>query len=186
MTDNKRIEMNTPEGRAMFVHLREARKIDPSNENEKAKYSMSLVFDKAAQQTTEFQRMKAAVEKVADTKWGEMPKKLKSPFITVEDLEKVPDGMGDDDIMVRLNSTTKPQVVDRNVDEIIDDSQLYSGMYALSNVQCYAWEHKQGGKGVSFGLGPVQKTRDGEPLGAAPKPAKDAFAALPEEDDDLL
>lgn len=186
MTEMKRIEMNTPEGRTLFVNLREARKINPENPDEKAKYSVSLVFGPEAQQTAEFKRMKDAVKKVAEAKWGELPKKLKSPFITDEDLENVPDGMDADSIMVRLNSTTKPQVVDRNVDEIFDDSQLYSGMYAMGNVQCYAWEHKQGGKGVSFGLGPIQKTRDGEPLGGAAKPAKDAFAALPEEDDDLL
>lgn len=185
MSEKKRIELNTPKGRAMFVNLRQPRKVNPQDPNETPKYSMALVFDADAQKTKEFKAMEKAVKEVAEAEWGEIPKKMKSPFITTDDLEKVPDGMEEGDVMVRLNSTSRQQVVDRKVQEILDDAEIYSGMYAVSNVQCYAWNHKQGGKGVSFGLGPVQKLNDGEPLGGGAKPAKDAFAAVPDEDDDL-
>lgn len=182
---NERVEMNTPVGRLMFLSVRTPRRINPENEKEAAKYQATLVFDPKAQNSAEFKKMRKAVKQVAEAKWGEIPKKMKSPFKTTDNLENVPDGIDDDDIFVRLNSTGRPQVVDGQLEEILDDEQIYSGMYGRVNVQCYAWEHKQGGKGVSFGLGPIQKTADGEPLGGGQKPAKSAFDALEGEDDDL-
>jgi len=185
MSEQKRIELNTPIGKLMFLNLRQPRKIDPSNEQEQPKYQTTIVFDEEAQQTAEFKKMRQAVKKAAEARWGEIPKKMRSPFKTPDDLENVPEGMQDGDVFVRLNSTSKPGVVDRNLEDILDDEQIYSGMYGRVNVQCYAWEHKQGGKGVSFGLGPVQKTGDGPRLGGGQKPAKNAFEALPTEDDDM-
>lgn len=182
---NERIEMNTPVGRLMFLSVRQPRRINPNNDQETAKYQATLVFDPEAQKTAEFKKMKKAVKEVAEAKWGEVPKKLRSPFKTADDLENVPDGITEDDVFVRLNSTGRPQVVDGKLEEILDDEQIYSGMYGRVNVQCYAWEHKQGGKGVSFGLGPIQKTADGEPLGGGQKPAKSAFDAIEDEEDDL-
>ena len=182
----KRIEMNSAEARLMFVNLDKPRKIDANNPNEEAKYQLTLCFDSKAQKTKQFKAMEKAVQKMIQAKWGDNPpKKIRRPFLTADDLDKVPNGMGEDDVIVRLSSTSKPEVVDHNVEEILDRSQVYSGCYGIVNMQCYAWKHPTGGAGVSFGLGPVQKTRDGEPLGGRAKPAKDAFEALEEEDDDL-
>lgn len=182
----KRIELNSPVARFMFAHLDTARKVDPNNPNEEAKYQLTLCIDPEGQKTKQFKAMKQAVKKMIAAKWGDNPpKKLKNPFLTIEDLEKVPNGMEEGDVIVRLASTAKPEVVDQNVEEILDRSKIYSGCYGIVNMQCYAWSHPQGGKGVSFGLGPVQKVKDGEPLGGRAKPARDAFDALDEEDDDL-
>ena len=64
-------------------------------------------------------------------------------------------------------------VVDRNVDPIIHTSEFYGGCYAICKVNAYAWEYKNK-KGVSFGLGNIQKIKDGERLGGGPSdPTKD-------------
>ena len=182
----KRIELNSPVSRLMFVNLEKPRKINPNNPDEQAKYQLSLCIDPKAQKTKQFKNMEKAVEKMIAAKWGDNPpKKLKSPFLTTADLEKVPDGMNEDDVLIRLSSTAKPEVVDKNVEEILDLSKVYSGCFGIVNMQCYPWQHPQGGKGVSFGLGPVQKVAEGEPLGGRAKPAADAFEALEDEDDDL-
>ena len=182
---SERIELNTPEGRLMFVNLKQARRIDPKNADETAKFSVTVNFDPAAQKTKAFKKLKAAVEKTTENKWGDnRPRKLRTPFLTTDDVDPVPDGIEDGDVFIRLNSTSRPEVVDRNVEPVLDLDKVYSGCYGIVNVQCYPWEHPTGGKGVSFGLGPVQKTRDGDPLGGVAKPAAKAFEALPEEDDE--
>ena len=181
-----RIELNTPEARLMFVNLVKPRKIDMKNPDETPKFQLTATFSPAAQATKGYKRLEAAVEKTIANKWGDNPpRKLRKPFLTVDDLDEIPDGINEGDTFIRLSSTSRPEVVDRNVEAILNLDEVYSGCYGIVNVQCYPWEHATGGKGVSFGLGPVQKTRDGDPLGGRAKPAAKAFDALPEEDDDL-
>jgi hypothetical protein len=185
MAKTERIELNTPEGRLMFVNLKQARKIDPKNADETAKFQVTLNFRPEVQKTKQFKKLKKAVEDTIAARYGDNPpRKLRRPFLTVDDLDEVPDGIEEGDVFLRLNSTSRPEVVNRDVEEILNLDEVYSGCYGIVNVQCYPWEHITGGKGVSFGLGPVQKTRDGDPLGGRAKPARKAFDALPDEDED--
>jgi len=57
-----------------------------------------------------------------------------------------------------------PQVVDRNVQTIIDRSEVYSGCYGKVSVTLYAF-NVNGNRGIAAGLGNIQKIRDGEPPG---------------------
>jgi hypothetical protein len=181
-----RIELNTPEARLMFVNLVKPRKIDMKNPDETPKFQLTVTFTPAIQATKGYRRLQEAVEKTIANKWGDNPpRKLRKPFLTIDDMDEIPDGINEGDTFIRLSSTSRPEVVDRNVEAILDLNEVYSGCYGIVNVQCYPWEHATGGKGVSFGLGPVQKTRNGDPLGGRAKPAAKAFDQLPEEDDDL-
>ena len=67
-----------------------------------------------------------------------------------------------------------PEVVDRMGNPVINRSEVYSGMYGRVNVTFfpYAFGAK---KGIGCGLGPVQKLRDGEPLGGSRVSAAQAF-----------
>ena len=56
-----------------------------------------------------------------------------------------------------------PEVVDRMGNPIINQSEVYSGMYGRVNVTFYPYMFG-GKKGIGCGLGPVQKLRDGEAL----------------------
>lgn len=61
------------------------------------------------------------------------------------------------------SSKDKPFVVDSQVQNIIDPTQVYSGMWGNVSVSFYAY-NQAGKKGVGCGLNGVQKTRDDEPL----------------------
>lgn len=69
-----------------------------------------------------------------------------------------------------------PEVVDRMGNPIINQSEVYSGMYGRVNVTFYPYMFG-GKKGIGCGLGPVQKLRDGEALGGSSMTAAQAFGA---------
>lgn len=68
-----------------------------------------------------------------------------------------------------------PFVVDGNVQPIIQQSEIYSGVFGNVNVSFFAY-NSGGKKGIGCGLNGFQKTRDGEPLGSAVS-AAEAFGA---------
>lgn len=85
-----------------------------------------------------------------------------------------------------LSSSSKrqPKVVDRRVQPILDPDEIYSGMWAIVDIN-FACFSVTGNSGISCYLNNVQKIRDDEPLGgSAPRP-EDVFKAVEDEDDDL-
>lgn len=62
------------------------------------------------------------------------------------------------------SSKQKVEVVDINLNPIMDQTQVYSGIYARVSIRFYPF-NTNGKKGVGCGLYPVQKLEDGEPLG---------------------
>lgn len=67
-----------------------------------------------------------------------------------------------------------PEVVDKMGNHIINQSEVYSGMYGRVNVTFFPYAFG-GKKGIGCGLGPVQKLRDGEALGGSAPTAAQAF-----------
>ena len=67
-----------------------------------------------------------------------------------------------------------PEVVDKVGNPIINQSEVYSGMYGRVNVTFFPYAFG-GKKGIGCGLGPVMKTRDGESLGGSAPSASQAF-----------
>ncbi len=67
-----------------------------------------------------------------------------------------------------------PEVVDSQGNPIINQSEVYSGMYGRVNISFFPYSFG-GKKGVGCGLGPVMKTRDGEALGGSSPTAAQAF-----------
>ena len=67
-----------------------------------------------------------------------------------------------------------PEVVDRMGNPIINQSEIYSGIYGRVNVTFFPYAFG-GKKGIGCGLGPVQKLRDGEALGGSAPTAAQAF-----------
>lgn len=78
------------------------------------------------------------------------------------------------------SSKTAPQVVDAGLNPIVNQSEVYSGMYA--NVSCDFFPYANSGKkGVGCGLGNVQKVADGEPLGGRTSPEEDFTPQAPQQ-----
>lgn len=63
------------------------------------------------------------------------------------------------------SSNQPPQVVDAALNPIINQTEVYSGIYARVSVQFFPYANS-GKKGIGCGLGNVQKLEDGEPLGS--------------------
>ena len=81
-------------------------------------------------------------------------------------------------VMTASSKADQPvEVVDRQLNKILDPTQIYSGMYAnvCINVYPYVYVAK---KGIGFGLGPVQKTADGESFGGGAPTAASVFSAM--------
>jgi hypothetical protein len=83
---------------------------------------------------------------------------------------------------INANSTTPPQIVDKQVEPILDRSEVYSGVYARVSINFYAF-NSNGNRGVACGLGNIQKIRDGDPLGGRSSAAADFDTA---DEDDFL
>ena len=81
---------------------------------------------------------------------------------------------------INANSTTAPQIVDREVKPILDRNEVYSGCYGRVSLNFYAF-NSNGNKGVACGLGNIQKVRDGESLGGRTNAADD-FGSIVEDD----
>jgi hypothetical protein len=139
----------------------------------KPKYSIRACFPP----TAKLDALKKEAEAAAKEKWGDkIPKTLRSPFRLNEELENPIVGIGDDWIIMSFsaNEDRRPGIVDAKLQDIIDDSDVYSGAWYRAQVRAFAYENA-GNKGVSFGLQNVQKLRDDDPLGSGRIPASKAF-----------
>ena len=147
----------------------------------KEKYSVSLIIPKSDTKTvTAIEKaIDAAIEEGIGKFGGEKPNKvaLKLP-LRDGDLEK-DDVNYKDAYFINANSITAPQIVDKQVQPILDQAEVYSGCYARVSISFYAF-NTNGNRGVACGLGNIQKIRDGEPLGGHSS-ASDDFTAIGEQ-----
>lgn len=170
----------TPKFRVSYPNVFKARK----NElNGKEEFSVVALFDKGADLTA----LKKAAQEATIKKWGadktKWPTNIRSPFRDQGEREKegtLPAGHEKGAIFMNFKSTQKPGVVDQQVQPIIDEADFYAGCYAIASVNAYAYDQK-GNRGVSFGLGNLQKVKDGEPLGGRTR-AQDDFAPIAVEE----
>lgn len=164
----------TGEVRLSYANIWEPKSIQGS----KPKYSVSLIIPKSDQATlTAINRaIDAAIEAGTAKFGGKKPNKaaLKLP-LRDGDIEKEDEAYAGC-MFVNANSLNPPQVVDEAVAPILDRAEVYSGCYARVSLSFYAF-NTNGNKGIACGLGNIQKTRDGEPLGGGHVSAADDFGA---------
>jgi hypothetical protein len=168
----------TPKARLSFPELFEPKAF----ENQAAKYSVQLLFDKKA----DLGPLKAVVKKAIADKWGgNVPKGLLLPF--KDGNEKELDGY-ENMIVVSASSKFKPQVVDQKLEPILTADDIYAGCYVRAAINAYGWEYKNAKgqvmkRGVSFSLESVQKLAEGERFVKRPD-AADTFDAVDDGSDD--
>jgi hypothetical protein len=170
MADN----LITPEFRAAFISVFKATSMKNADGSvNKPKYSIRAAFPP----TAKLDALKKEAQFAAVDKWGDkIPKTLRSPFRLNEELENPIIGIGDDWVIMSFsaNEDRRPGIVGAKLQDIIDDSDVYSGAWYRCQVHAFAYENA-GNKGVSFGLQNVQKLRDDDPLGNGRIPASKAF-----------
>ena len=168
------------------VRLSSAHVWEPAaiNERSEAKYSVSLIIPKSDKETVD--KIKKAIEQAKQdglAKFGgKIPANLKLP-LRDGDIERPEDDAYRNSYFINASSKERPQIVDRNVQPILDKSEVYSGCYARVSISIYPF-NKDVNKGIGCGLGNIQKIADGEPLGGRTR-AEDDFSVYNDEDDFL-
>jgi hypothetical protein len=167
--------------RLSYANVWEPKSINGGTE----KYSVSLIIPKSDTKTLNAinEAVDAAIEEGKGKFGGKIPNKaaLKLP-LRDGDIDRPDDEAYADSYFINANSITPPQVVDKNVNPVLDRSEVYSGVYGRVSVSFYAF-NSNGNKGIACGLGNVQKIRDGEPLGGRTNAAEEFSTDV---DDDFL
>ena len=118
------------------------------------KYSVSLIIPKSDTKTLSAinEAVNAAIEEGKGKFGGKIPNKavLKLP-LRDGDIDRPDDEAYANSYFVNANSNTAPQIVDRNVNPILDRSEVYSGVYARVSINFYAF-NSNGNKGIACGL----------------------------------
>lgn len=190
------IKVRTPEARASFPALFEAKKVNEGDK--KAKFSIQLLFrveatpesTKAGEPIVNINELQEAVRRCITNEFGPDRAKwpqfgdgsagtLKLPFRSGEEpTKKDQPGYGKGIVFLQATTETKPGVVGPDLNPLSLPTELYGGCYVKATVNAYYWKY-MGKQGVSFGLQNVQKVRDGEPFGNRTSADKD-FDAIPQ------
>jgi hypothetical protein len=185
MAQNTDTKVVTGKVRLSYVHLFEAYTQNPTQE---AKFSVTLLIPKTDKVTIGKLRaaQQAALENGKASKFnGSVPKAWSDTIHDGDeeaDLERNPEYAGH--LYMAVSAKTRPGIVDRDVQPILDSTEVYSGCYARVSLNAFPY-NTQGNKGVSFGLNHVQKIADGEFLGGRSK-AEDDFDSLDSEEEESL
>ena len=176
---NEATNVRTGKVRMSYVNVWQPKSINGSD----AKYSVSLIIPKTDKET--LNSIKAAIEAAKQeglSKFGgKIPANLKTP-LRDGDLDRPDDEAYADSYFINANSATKPGIVDRNRQPILDTTEFYSGCYGRATLNFYAY-NSNGNRGIACGLQNIQKLAEGEPLGGRRR-AEDDFDVW--EDDDFL
>lgn len=179
---NEVTNVTTGEVRLSYAHLF---KPYAAMQGQEEKYSCTILVPKSDVDT--MNRINAAIEaakqKGISDKWnGQCPPIVPTPVYDGDGV-RPSDGMafgpeckGHWVFTASAKADYPPEVVDSNRNPIINQSEVYSGIYAYVNVTFYPYAFG-GKKGIGCGLGPVMKLRDGEPLGGGRVSASQAFGA---------
>lgn len=156
-----------------------------------AKFSICLLIPKEDKAT--IKKIRAAIdEAIAEgvaSKWGgKKPANLKLPLRDGDDERAEEDESYVGMFFLNANSNQKPGIVDRDLNEILDPEEVYSGCWGRASINFYPF-NSNGNKGVGVGLNNIQKLKDGERLGGARASAEDDFGDgfddVDDEDDDF-
>lgn len=170
--------------RLSYTHL--FTKYAPDGDAENGKYMTNVLIPKDEKETVKAiqSAIEAAKKAGIVSKWdGKEPKKLDLP-LRDGDTDKEDDEIYDDNFFVNAKSSTRPGIVDKKRVPIVDEDEVYSGMWAVISVTFFPY-NVSGNKGVACGLNNVMKFKDDERLGGRASAESD-FGDLDMEDDEDL
>jgi hypothetical protein len=168
--------------RLSYVHL--FQKYAPEGTNDEGKYMTNVLIPKNEKETIKAinEAVENAKKAAVVSKWnGKEPKKLDLPMRDGDDKD---DEVYDDMFYLNAKSRQRPGIVDRDKSPIVDEEEIYSGVWAYVSVTFFGYD-VSGSKGVACGLNNVMKFKDGERLGGR-NSAESDFEDIDSEDDDDL
>ncbi len=177
MENNNKTKVITGKVRFSYANVWEPKSINGGDE----KYSVSLIIPKSDIKT--LNEIKAATEAAKQEGkaklGGKIPANLKLP-LRDGDIDRPDDEAYRNSYFINANSKDRPQIVDKNIKPILDQSEVYSGCYGRASIILFAF-NTNGNKGIACGLGNLQKLSDGEPLSGRSR-AEDEFSSFEDED----
>jgi hypothetical protein len=179
---NNETNVTTGKVRVSYVHLFKPYAYQPGQEE---KFSVTVLVPKTDTATKQRidDAIEAAKQRGTTEKWnGQCPPVVPTPIYDGDGV-RPSDGMafgpeckGHWVFTANAKADYPPEIVDERCNPIINQSEVYSGMYARVNVNFFPYAFG-GKKGIGCGLGPVQKVADGESLGGGAMSAVQAFGA---------
>lgn len=175
--------ITTGMARLSYCHLTTPRAADQTAE---PKYSVTVLIpksDAATKYAIDAAIQTAIQEGVANPRaWnGRRPVNPSTPIYDGDGTRRNGEPFGEEcrgHWVFTASCKDRPKVYDANLQEILDPTQIYSGMYGRVNVRFYAFS-KSGNTGIACALNMVQKLQDGEPLSGSRITAEEAFGQMP-------
>jgi len=172
-------KVTTGKVRASYVNVFKPRLNDLSNKEE---YSMVILIPKTDKKTVD--ALNDAIQEKVAAKWGAKPPlKMRLP-LRDGDEEKPGDEAYENHYFMTVKTYDRPGIIDRNMQDVLDESEFISGDYCRCTINASAYDVK-GNRGVSFWLNNVQILCKGEPLTSKAR-AINEFSQWTDDDDDLL
>lgn len=160
-------------------------KYAPDGDAANGKYMTNVLIPKEEKETIKAieQAIETAKKTAVVSKWsGKEPKKLDMPLRDGDD--KDDDEVYSGHFYVNAKCNTRPGICDKNKAPIMDEDEIYSGVWAIVSVSFFGYD-VSGNRGVACGLNNIMKFKDGERLGGRASAESD-FAGIDMEDDDDL
>lgn len=167
MAENTTI--TTGKVRFSYTHVFEPHTNDPT---QKPKYSITVLLPKS--DTVTKAKIDAAIlaaktRGIAEMWGGKAPAIVNTPVYDGDGVRPNGERFGPECagcwvFTAGAKASQKPRVVDMNLNDILDQTEVYSGCYGRVNVTFYPYSNPAR-KGIGCGLNHVQKICDGEALG---------------------
>ena len=152
MADNTVKPIRTPVGILSFPALFEARSPAPGAD---ARFQINLLFDKEAQQSTEYKDLQNEIVKCAKEAFGADIdfSSIRLPLRNAG--EKKYNGYNEGSTFIAPWSKSKPGLVDARLQELYDPNDVWAGQKARATVKPFSY-NTSGNRGVSLALNNVQ------------------------------
>lgn len=169
--------------RLSYTHV--FNRYNPDGDQADGKYMTNVLIPKDEKETIEAinKAIAEAKKQAIVSKWGgKEPKKLDMPL---RDGDEKDDENYEGHLFVNAKSNTRPGIVDRKKVPIVDEEEVYSGVWAVVSVTFFGYD-KNGNKGVACGLNNIMKFKDDEHFGGRVSAESDfGDVDLGDDDDDL-
>lgn len=168
--------------RINYPNLFEPKMVDLSNEK---RYSVVILIPKSDIQTIE--KIKEAI-KLEKNKLLENFKNIDLDEIKLPlrdgDIEKGDIKEYENHYFINATSKYKPGIVDKKLNKIDDEKEIYPGCYVRASINFYYF-NKAGQVGIGCGINNIQKLADGEYIHINSRP-EDDFSIIEDDLEDLL
>lgn len=169
--------------RLAYCHLLEKYKFNGSANDPEARYSACVMIPKTEKATVKaLQQAIEAAKAYALEKGMKLGKNPASPLKDGDDKD-APEFAGH--WLVDAKANRRPGIVNRQMEPLTDEDDVYSGMWAMVSMSAYPYS-QSGNNGVAFGLDNVMKWKDDERLGGGGASAESDFSGLGGDDEEDL